>query len=866
MQVNGIGRDPSQEHRYEAFYEQILRLQDEVLAGRHPRLKLSDADIAQFRASLSSASVVSLPAVNGAAHHASMDQYPSPSQNITQPSSTLSASIPGLLDGGRKPASTSIDPVLLEKSDDLIRAEIQLKRMRIERALGDAVEERKMEIKAMEPETNFDISEVLVKAHETVVPISGFPLPSEDKAASNDSFDENSYYSSQAMSWSTEESEGAARGAAIAVPEVVRETNHALPAAVQHPVPKKVDGLPISTSTPLASVHHGPAIGQEGEEDAYSPPPLIATPSQPIRILEGQAPVSLDNEEEDMDYEPPAPDALPSLHTQDPMPQAQRPLNGAVFYGNLISTSTGSLPISPPNNDVPVHRNHIETPLAPQPARVSPLATNKVASVDRHPNVQNVQGTRVLSSVASPADQTRRQKHNGSDGIERPSPKNSAQQSPAGPRNGVNNPRKRRRDNDNDRRRGGAKRVAKSPVAARSPEPYIKEEPQSPQPFTAVPDAQASGRRVYSQFPDDVEIISAREYRPRTQYITEYEPHPTYRYHDNVEPSGPIRVYSRPSYRVVDRSDQDLRRIASVQYARRPYSPIASQSAVPADNRPLRAASYAYTDRPVAIQPTYREGSMRPRYTRVESSQSPPSEVYSRRPQSPIMMAPPPKPVIVEDEYGRRFYAAPPSGPPVDIRASMAPPSWHPREAGPYVERAMTREPTVQRPPPLYDEDDRQMPPPPARRYVEPEPEILERPVYRAREFSVRPVEEIRYAHEPMERRPLIRYDEMPPPPPQRDHMVRSHSVRPEALPRASVIREIPAIRYSSVAPGREFVRPPQPLEPAFEDEFGRIEERGYMPAPQHSRMMYGERRLERVGDDVQAAYEGEVRRVNYHY
>src|SRR5690349_3938525 len=79
MQANGIGSDPSKEHRYAAFYEQILRLQDEVLAGRHPRLKLSDVDIAQFKASFSSASVGSLPAVNGAANHASMDQHPLPS-------------------------------------------------------------------------------------------------------------------------------------------------------------------------------------------------------------------------------------------------------------------------------------------------------------------------------------------------------------------------------------------------------------------------------------------------------------------------------------------------------------------------------------------------------------------------------------------------------------------------------------------------------------------------------------------------------------------------------------------------------------------------------------------------------------------
>ena len=202
----------------------------------------------------------------------------------------------------------------------------------------------------------------------------------------------------------------------------------------------------------------------------------------------------------------------------------------------------------------------------------------------------------------------------------------------------------------------------------------------------------------------------------------------------------------------------------------------------------MRSVSHAFADRNEA--PVYREASARPsaapRHVR-DRSLSPVLE-YLPRQQSPMLMAPPPRRIVV-DQHGNKYYAAP-----VDARESAAPPSRR-IEVDPYFERAVTREPTMRAPRhEIYDDDDAgmRMPPPP-RRYVE-RPEMIEAQPYRQREASRRPVE--------MEYRP--QYEEMAPP---REYMPsRASSMRPEV-----VRREVPQgyIRYESIQPG--LMRAPQP-------------------------------------------------------
>jgi hypothetical protein len=347
----------------------------------------------------------------------------------------------------------------------------------------------------------------------------------------------------------------------------------------------------------------------------------------------------------------------------------------------------------------------------------------------------------------------------------------SRRQSPAGPAPPVQNPRKRRREErrERDERR---RQQANKPVP-QSPEPYIKEEPQSPPPFAAYSDSQPSKRRALQPPPDDVEVVTAQA-SPRAQPVYYREQEPLVRsYREFDEPSSSPTVIRTPQRKAL-RDDQDLRRVASLQYARRPHSPGGEgHMYVAPEPRRMRAASHAFIDR-AEVPPVYREASARPsaapRY--IDDRSRSPVHEYISHGQSPMLMAPPPRRIVV-DQYGNKYYAAP-----VDARESMAPPSRR-IEVDPYYEPARTE---------LYEEEIIQRMPPPPRRYVEAsEAEMIESP-YRHREASRRPVE--------VEYRPGPQYEEMGPP---REYpSVRSYSMRPEGAR-----REIPEgyVRHESIQP-----------------------------------------------------------------
>ena len=415
----------------------------------------------------------------------------------------------------------------------------------------------------------------------------------------------------------------------------------------------------------------------------------------------------------------------------------------------------------------------------------------------------------------------------------------SRRQSPAGPATSVQNPRKRRREEKREREEKRRQQQAKR--VPQSPEPYIKEEPQSPPPFAAYPDSQPNKRRAVQAHADDVELVSAQE-SPRTQPVYYREQEPLVRYREFDEPSSPTLV--RTPQRKPQRDDQDLRRVASLQYARRPYSPSAGGEMYAApEPRQMRAASHAFIDRPEV--PVFREASVRPsaapRYV-GDRSRSPVHEYISHG-QSPMYMAPPPRRIVV-DQYGNKYYAAP-----VDARESMAPPSRR-IEVDPFYERAVTREPTMRAPvrAEVYEDEAIQRMPPPPRRYVEaPEGEMIES-AYRQREASRRPVE--------VEYRAGPQFEDMGA---RREYpSVRAYSMRPEG-----VRREIPEgyIRHESIQPAGVRAPPSRYREVSVVHAEG-FDERRYMSAVQ------GRRYIEE-GPGMEAGpegYAGEGRHVYARY
>lgn len=185
-------------------YERIVQFRDAVLAGTHPRVKIpphlagkhinSSRNVSSPSLSTPRAYQSAQPARATPGSHEESSSVYNRSPNSTRQSA-----------GGHlaMTSKSEINPILLEKSDDLIKAEIQLQRQRLERALREQIEQQRITAKALlqtsESLPNFDISEVLSKALAIVHPSTTAEAePSVGvRSSASDSFDENTFYSSQ---------------------------------------------------------------------------------------------------------------------------------------------------------------------------------------------------------------------------------------------------------------------------------------------------------------------------------------------------------------------------------------------------------------------------------------------------------------------------------------------------------------------------------------------------------------------------------------------------------------------------------------------------------------------------------------------
>ncbi len=203
--TNGVSLT-AEELREILEYERIVQFRDSVLAGTHPRVKIPPHLSGKQANSTRNVSSPSISTPRG--NHVAQPAHPTHLESAasyynTTPNSQRSAGV------GHVPMSSKseINPILLEKSDDLIKAEIQLQRQRLERALREQIEQQKLAAKALlqtsESLPNFDLSEVLSKALAIVHPSinadaeSSADAPARPPSSVSDSFDENTFYSSQ---------------------------------------------------------------------------------------------------------------------------------------------------------------------------------------------------------------------------------------------------------------------------------------------------------------------------------------------------------------------------------------------------------------------------------------------------------------------------------------------------------------------------------------------------------------------------------------------------------------------------------------------------------------------------------------------
>jgi hypothetical protein len=471
---------------------------------------------------------------------------------------------------------------------------------------------------------------------------------------------------------------------------------------------------------------------------------------------------------------------------------------------------------------------------------VSPLATARISHVDRAR--ENGQTQNLSSGDPTPTQPNGRN-------IEQRGQKRNRKGSPAPGRMSPNSRKQsKRRKKDmarQERTREGAIRTSRSPV------PYIKEEPTSPLPFAAIPETHTLRRRPVYAAADEVDLLSPRTSRGRSAYQREFdirlgqrapEPDELSSYHMG----GPLRT----THRSIQREDQELRRVASLQYARRPYSPGVEVGGY-SSTRGVRAASYALVE-PQPRPPIYRSGSIRP--DQLTRNRSPPilDDSRSIRPRSPLVMGPPPAPrPMFMDEHGNIYTVPGPSERPMEITRTRASNVVEP------FERSSSR--PVTRLMEVYEDDS--MPRivvPRSRKHVESNIEYTSQRAQAPREYSSHPTGLRSPGTELVPvREPQILYEEMPPPITPREYDTRAYSVRPEF-----VRREVPVdyvARHESVQPGRDSIRRGEIAAPPYLHDAVPAADRSLVyPIPQTRR---------HVEEAVDAGtHHGEIRRSSYRY
>ncbi|AEO66994.1 uncharacterized protein THITE_2115645 [Thermothielavioides terrestris NRRL 8126] len=678
----------------------------------------------------------------------------------------MGSSLPGLdtlsrASSGAKPRQVGkpeINPVLLEKSDDLIKAEIQLQRQRIERSLKEQFEQRRAANKASEQLAELDVADILAKAMSLVhatPPAQSTDDTAANGSASSDSFDDdNSFYSSR---HDTPESNMAARLPNESEDEEMREGS---------PYEPELDFEPVAQPQPAEPAALPAALPAPTIPGAASPQPQpLPSASAPVHqgTLAAEVTVpglSIGASSSSKVYQPQAAEAAPAgqssagSRTESSGRAGDREQGDAHGFAQVNERSLGEALAREP----PVIRAHDLSPFAPQP-------THAVhAALTSEPQLASGQPSGGPQVAPPQVTALRKQGSNGS----------SPDSSPQGSRTAEKK--------KNKKKKRKADRLAAETAAA---SPYIKPEPRSPSPLTPQY-ARPSKRQRHSQ----QQPLEVQDDEPRFEQRMPVEEGYQERYHprvvrqervvgyERVDPYGsrheePILVTS-PRYERVYYDDH--RAPPSSHY---PPGPEPAQY-VPREVRTVRPAARLVEAPYEEDAAYYRDGhaasrmSVRPA-AYPDRSQSPAG--YERPPAAMPPPRAPPRRVII-DSFGREYLE--PARTATVVREEV---TAEPR--GPY-ERALPPR-ALSRRPETFDDD-----------------AILYRPASPAYAVPRRVVTQPEYSY----REDARQSSAMPPPPsdylparpePGREYMARASSVRPPVEPH----------RYDAVPPTYERIQPP---------------------------------------------------------
>lgn len=800
---------PEERHELEQ-YEKILRFRDEVVSGKHPRIKpthvgkptngtgpVPPANVSA--ASAGQAPGGAKPAVNG--NRAMTDNFQAYQANLKKPAVNLGGNVSGLgslsnTSSEQSKPKVEINPILLEKSDDLIKAEIQLQRQRIERSLREDVEQRRVSQKgALQPSeqpADFDIADVLAKA--LILVQANAAQTTDDTvanaSASGDSFDDNTFYSSQ--HGTPDSHHQLARVPNESEDEQMRDGSPYEPELDVEPVavPAEQPKLAIP-SAPTAPTNFPIANAQQQVQSASS---TASSVPQPFNVnVPGTSSAATSVSRAARQFPPseavssrdsgPASRSEESTQTGKERGAGSRDLSRV--NEQLLRQALG------PEGGSPVVRAHNLSPFAPQPSRVSPLPT---ATLEPPIALSETGGRRATPPPAQGVAALRKQ----------PSAVSSPESSPHGgerPGEKKNKKKKKRK----------ADRLAEAAAAS----PYIKPEPRSPSPMSAPQYTRPAKRQKQGQQQQGPDYDDARygqqgpvegayqeRLQPRVQreervvgYEREIDPRPRL----EGEPLLATPRYERVYYDDPRAPLSGGRLPGSPGMHPSPYGPrevrVAPRNVIydvpPAEDgyyRDVRAASR------MSVRPTaYRERSRSPvAYERVAQPMAPPPRVPATR--------------IVVDAFGREYIEPPRpqsvvAERPEIVYARPPPPRAVTRRPEGYDDEVMVYEPTS---PAGYA---------PQRRVIaQPEYVTPEHRVYRERAYSTHPLGPPAGDYVPsrlrVEGRPVV---EMP-----QEYIVRPGSVRPpmEPAPRYESVaayderpREYYGGRAASVRPVAEAVR-----------------------------------------------------------
>lgn len=703
--------------------QKIIKLRDEVLAGAHPRIKMTAHLVATKQAindsrgpvPLSGVAAVSsgmtapvkvpptgpkskqkqnakLARANGHAkaaigtigphsqtasntHSFNVNSQQSvattkssfahlPGLNSYSSAGTISSSMAGVPTGPRADiarriddgaAGVQFDPILLTKSEDLIKAEIQLQRRRLESALGDQVQQQRAAAKAShanEALADFVLAEVLMKALQLVQssapPQTDPNLAANTSGADSESADGNStFYSSK---HDTPESHMTHLVADLE--EDVEDAEIGEGSPYEPPMVMEASPVPLQ---PLASVLP-PSTSIKPPVTQYRSEQHHALATQPNNCTsttftrEGEAAGITSGARGDIGVSMEIISSQESGEASSSRDSRDAGQDQSVGQERLQSVTQHLIEHSFGRQQAPILRAHNLSPIAPQPAHVSPLATSRQPppGVLAQRDVPQVQAT-PAQIVALRNDQS-----NGS----------SPESSPSG------KPGKKGKK--------GKKRKAERMAATNATSPYIKPEPRSPSPINVPQFSRPNKRLRHGQGQQPTQEIDGvvESAHPPHSYPSRY-------YRDDRGPAhdSPLGQHVRQDSRPIvlteasryEREYRDDRRpVETVRYIRRVSPGAHSYPYAGTEVRTMRSVSHAPVER------SY------PHYEAREPARTVARSGLDRdRSRSPIMvdelphtpMGPPQLPTtrVVVDEFGREYIDPSPRPEPVVIRRSVAP-------------------------------------------------------------------------------------------------------------------------------------------------------------------------------------------------